>query len=151
MKITVKPFEDLTLSEFHDLVQLRIEVFILEQQCLYQELDGDDPKARHVLVYDDQGNLAAYARLFARGIKGEEASIGRVITSPRHRSQGYGDVLMGESIRVLSSLGEMPIRISAQRYAQGFYARHGFVPTAKAPYLEDNIPHLEMILQEEVK
>ena len=143
MNTVIKSFNELTLKELYNILQLRVEVFILEQECLYQDLDGYDDKAYHVQVYEGD-ELAAYARLFVSGIKYPAASIGRVITSPRYRSRGYGDVLMEESIKMLESLGETHIMLSSQSYAQKFYERHLFNRTDKESYLEDDIPPVEM-------
>lgn len=143
MKVVIKSFEELSVRELYDIIQLRVEVFILEQTCFYQDLDGHDDKARHVLIMEGE-KIAAYARVFVSGIKYPVASIGRVITSPEYRGKGYGDVLMKESIRCAEDLGEDHIMLSSQSYAQDFYKRHGFRRTSRAPYLEDDIPHVEM-------
>lgn len=143
MVSVIKSFNELTLKELYDILQLRVEVFILEQSCLYQDLDGYDEQADHVMIFEGD-ELAAYARIFRSGIKYPAASIGRVITSPRFRGKGYGDILMEESIRVLLNLDENHIMLSSQSYAQKFYAKHGFLRTDRASYLEDDIPHVEM-------
>ena len=143
MKVVVKPFDALSVKELYDIIQLRVEVFILEQTCLYQDLDGNDDKAYHVQILEGD-DIAAYARVFRSGIKYPAASIGRVITSPKYRGKGYGDILMKESIRCAEELGETHIMLSSQSYAQEFYRRHGFKRTTRDPYLEDDIPHVEM-------
>ncbi|MBO1265748.1 GNAT family N-acetyltransferase [Proteiniclasticum sp. SCR006] len=143
MKVVVKPFDALSVKELYDIIQLRVEVFILEQTCLYQDLDGNDDKAYHVQIVEGD-DIAAYARVFRSGIKYPAASIGRVITSPKYRGKGYGDILMKESIRCAEELGETHIMLSSQSYAQEFYARHGFKRTSRESYLEDDIPHVEM-------
>lgn len=143
MKVVVKPFDALSVKELYDIIQLRVEVFILEQTCLYQDLDGNDDKAYHVQILEGD-EIAAYARVFRSGIKYPAASIGRVITSPKYRGKGYGDLLMKESIRCAEELGETHIMLSSQNYAQEFYARHGFKRTSRESYLEDDIPHVEM-------
>jgi len=143
MVSVIKSFDELTLKELYDILQLRVEVFILEQSCLYQDLDGYDEKADHVLIFEGS-DLAAYARIFRSGIKYEAASIGRVITNPKYRGNGYGDILMKESIKALLDMDEHHIMLSSQSYAEGFYKKHGFVRTEKESYLEDDIPHVEM-------
>ncbi|WP_312654454.1 GNAT family N-acetyltransferase [Proteiniclasticum sp.] len=143
MVSVIKSFNELTLKELYDILQLRVEVFILEQNCLYQDLDGYDEKADHVMIMEGN-DLAAYARIFRSGIRYPAASIGRVITSPKYRGKGYGDLLMSESIRGLVKMGEEKIMLSSQSYAEGFYRKHGFKRTEKDPYLEDDIPHVEM-------
>jgi ElaA protein len=143
MKVLIKSFKELTTDELYKIIQLRIEVFILEQTCFYQDLDGYDDKAYHVQILEGD-ELAAYARVFKSGIKYPTASIGRVITSPDFRGKGYGDILMRESIRCAEGLEEHHIMLSSQSYAQKFYARHGFKRTDRESYLEDDIPHVEM-------
>jgi len=143
MKIVIKSFKELTTKELYNIIQLRIEVFILEQTCFYQDLDGYDDKAYHVQILEGD-EIAAYARVFKSGIKYPTASIGRVITSPKFRGKGYGDILMRESIRCAEGLEEHHIMLSSQSYAQEFYAKHGFKRTTRESYLEDDIPHVEM-------
>ena len=143
MKVVIRTFDELSVKELYDIIQLRVEVFILEQTCLYQDLDGNDDKAYHVQILEGD-ELAAYARVFKSGIKYPVASIGRVITSPKYRGKGYGDILMKESIKCVEELGEHHIMLSSQSYAQDFYAKHGFRRTSRESYLEDDIPHVEM-------
>lgn len=143
MKVVIKSFTELTTEELYKIIQLRIEVFILEQTCFYQDLDGYDDKAYHVQILEGD-EIAAYARVFKSGIKYPTASIGRVITSPKFRGKGYGDILMKESIRCAEGLEEHHIMLSSQSYAQEFYAKHGFKRTTRESYLEDDIPHVEM-------
>lgn len=144
MDIKIKPFDKLTVKELYDLLKLREEVFILEQNILYPDLDDTDQSAFHVMVTEDD-KMVAYARVFPKGIKYKEASIGRVVTSPAVRGKGYGIPLMESAMDYLITLGEDKIIISAQAYAKAYYAKFGFKPTDKEPYLEDGIPHLEMI------
>lgn len=143
MHYEIKPFHELTVPELYDLLHLREKVFIVEQNCPYQDLDYTDQKAHHVLLYEG-GVLAAYTRIFRKGIKYKEASIGRVVTSPTHRSKGYGEIVMKISMEALARLGEDHIVLSSQAYAEKFYAKLGFRRTSKEPYLEDDIPHVEM-------
>jgi ElaA protein len=139
-----KPFDGLSLHELYALLQLRSAVFVVEQQCAFQDLDGSDAQAHHLLGYAG-GELLAYARCFDRGIKFAEASIGRVITRATVRGTGLGHVLMRECIaRVCAQWGEQPIRIGAQARLERFYRSHGFA-TASAPYDEDGIAHIEML------
>ena len=143
MRYEFKPFHELTVSELYDLLHLREKVFIVEQECPYQDLDYTDQKAVHVLLYEGK-ELAAYTRIFQRGIKYSEASIGRVVTSPSHRGKGYGALVMKASMEALRKMGENHIVLSSQAYAEKFYERLGFKRTEKEPYLEDEIPHVEM-------
>jgi ElaA protein len=119
-------------------------VFVLEQQCLYQDMDNQDHHAHHLLGTQD-GILLACARLFAPGQRCEEASIGRVATAMACRRTGAGKRLMEEAIEAVSRLwGPVPIRIGAQKYLQAFYESFGF-QRAGEDYLEDGIPHLPML------
>ena len=147
MHTIIKPYKDLTLDELYEIMKLRIEVFINEQDCNYQDLDGTDHLADHVMVMEN-GTLVAYARLFTSGIKYREAAIGRVITKKTSRGTNLGVHLMKESMKFLSEHGEKEIKLSAQVYAEGFYEKLGFQRTSKVPYQEDNIPHVEMIYKE---
>ena len=123
---------------------LREEVFIVEQKCLYQDADGRDLLAQHLLGYRGT-ELIAYARVLPGGTRFPEISIGRVLTSPRARRSGAGRALMEEAIaRIGRQHGPSPIRISAQAYLEKFYASLGFVRVSDS-YLEDGIPHYEML------
>lgn len=141
----IKPFEELTTAELYAILRLRSEVFIIEQNCAYQDLDNSDQKALHLMGTDDGGQLLAYTRIFAPGIKFTEASIGRVVTSPLARGKGAGRELMERSISELQQhYGVIPIKIGAQQYLQRFYTSLGFEQTSDT-YLEDGIPHIEML------
>jgi ElaA protein len=138
------PFSALTTLELYELLQLRSEVFVLEQACAFQDLDGADTEAMHLLG-ERSGRLAAYARCFAAGVKFAEASIGRVVTHASARGGGIGHVLMKEAVdRLQAHWGPQPIRIGAQARLEKFYEQHGFVQNGE-PYIEDGIPHIEML------
>lgn len=142
---TLKAWAELSPAELYDLLQLRSEVFVVEQQCAFQDIDGHDQRAQHLLAYAATGELAAYARLFGPGITYPEVSIGRVVTSPRHRRGGAGRELMRRAIEGCAQLyGPQPIRIGAQQYLQVFYESFGFRQQG-AGYLEDGIPHIYML------
>ncbi|MHB1248648.1 MAG: GNAT family N-acetyltransferase, partial [Polaromonas sp.] len=137
-------FDALTSAELYDLLQLRSEVFVVEQGCIFQDMDGADAQAMHLLGRAT-GQLVAYARCFAAGAKFPEASIGRVVTRGSRRGGGAGHALLQQAIAcLLRQWGPQPIRIGAQARLEPFYARHGFVKIG-APYLEDGIPHVEML------
>lgn len=137
-------FDELTTRELYALLQLRSEVFVLEQACAFQDLDGADDQAMHLLG-TLQGQLVAYARCFGPGQKYAEASIGRVVTRGTTRGSGAGHVLMRQAIASLAQhWGEQAIRIGAQARLEQFYRQHGFTPSG-APYIEDGIPHIEML------
>lgn len=141
----IKSFEELTTAELYAILRLRSEVFIIEQNCAYQDLDNSDQQALHLMGMDDTGQLLAYTRIFAPGIKFTEASIGRVVTSSLARGKGAGRELMERSILELQQhYGKIPIKIGAQQYLQRFYTSLGFEQTSDM-YLEDGIPHIEML------
>jgi ElaA protein len=137
-------FDDLTPREVHDLFQLRVAVFVLEQNCPFQDVDGADLDAWHLLG-TAEGALRAYARLLKPGAKFVEASIGRVITSQEARGTGLGRTLMAEAVRRAGELWPgQPIRIGAQARLERFYESFGF-RKASDEYIEDGIPHIEML------
>ena len=139
----IKRFEALTAIELYNLLQLRSEVFVVEQNCVYQDIDYKDQKALH-LIGEDNGQTVAYARLFKPKDYFEEASIGRVVVKPSYRAKKLGHILMREAIYFMKhQLGETKITISAQLYLKSFYESHGFIQTSEM-YLEDDIPHIEM-------
>ena len=137
-------FDALSLHELHDLLQLRAEVFVVEQQCAFQDLDGTDGQAVHLLGV--QGHqLVAYARCFAPGIKFTQASLGRVVTRQSARGVGLGHALVEKAMDSMGALwGPQTIRIGAQAHLKNFYSGHGFVDVGR-PYREDGIDHLEML------
>ncbi len=146
-------FADLTPHQLYELLQLRSDVFVMEQACAFQDMDGFDHLAVHLLgtavqptAVEGQGTpLIAYARLFPAGIKFAEASIGRVITRDTVRGTGLGHVLIREAIASVAALwGVQPIRIGAQARLTGYYRQHGFVEVGPL-YLEDNIDHQDML------
>jgi ElaA protein len=142
---TIKPFSDLTLTELYTLLQLRSEVFVVEQTCAFQDIDGQDQAAYHLLGHSESGELVAYTRLFAAGISYPEASIGRVVVSPKARRYGLGRELLQQSIAAVETLfGPQPIQIGAQLYLKDFYESFGFQQHGEG-YLEDGIPHIHMI------
>lgn len=144
MEVREKYFQDLNTQELYDLLALRSAVFVVEQDCVYQDLDYKDQKALHLLGYI-QGELVAYTRIFAPGDYFENASIGRVIVAKTHRSKQLGHAIMRASITALLKRHEVSqIDISAQSYLERFYEFHGFKSTGEE-YLEDGIPHKKMI------
>ncbi|WP_316831898.1 GNAT family N-acetyltransferase [Pedobacter aquatilis] len=145
-KYIIKAFSEFSIEELYHVLRLRNEVFIVEQNCPYQDLDDKDQRSLHLLYYvDDQ--LAAYTRLLPQGISYEDISIGRVLTSAAHRGIGLGKKLMEASIAgCYEKFGPSPIRISAQLYLLKFYQSLGFEKIGE-PYDEDGIPHIEMVKQ----
>lgn len=143
LKWKIKRFETLSVSELYDLLQLRSEIFVVEQNCVYQDVDGKDQKALH-LIGEDNGKMVAYARLFKPKDYFDEASIGRVVVKETYREKKIGHILMHEAIHaVKTEFHETNITISAQLYLKKFYESHGFIQTSET-YLEDDIPHIEM-------
>ncbi|MGL4576048.1 MAG: GNAT family N-acetyltransferase [Burkholderiaceae bacterium] len=139
--------DDLSPRDVYDLLALRNEVFGLEQNCVYQDADGIDIAAWHLLGRDASGTLAAYSRVVDAGAKFAEVSIGRVVTKATHRGTGLGKILMREGMqRCAHALGHQAIRISAQAHLEAFYNTFGFIRTSEN-YLEDGIPHVEMLYQ----
>ncbi len=140
-----KHYKDLSLDELHDLVSLRIEVFVVEQNCPYQELDGKDKIAFHQIGRDDQGKILATTRILGPGVSYAEVSVGRVVVSEKIRGRGIAHEMMEKSKEfIVSEYGEVPVRISAQEHLEKYYGQHKFVSTGKK-YLEDGIPHIEML------
>jgi ElaA protein len=140
----LKKFNELSLNELHDLLTLRSEVFVVEQDCVYLDIDGKDKQAQHILGFENK-TLVAYARIFEKGvIYSEYASIGRVVVSQSHRSQNIGHQLMTNSIQFIENK-KNKIKISAQSHLEKFYNQHGFQKVGKE-YLEDGIPHIAMII-----
>jgi ElaA protein len=144
MTFLLKPFDDLTPKELYKILQLRNEVFIVEQNCPYQDCDNKDLYAWHLMATEED-KLLAYSRLLPPGISYSESSIGRIVSSPSARKTGIGKKLMLESIEQIKNLFQTDIiRIGAQLYLQKFYESFGFEKDSDI-YLEDNIPHIIML------
>ncbi|MCG2793853.1 MAG: GNAT family N-acetyltransferase [Weeksellaceae bacterium] len=145
----IKTFSELTTQELYAIIKARINVFVIEQNCPYPDLDGYDQKAIHLWA-ENQGEVLAYCRIFDRGIKYPETSIGRVVTTENVRGTGLGKQLIQFALEVIENrLGTSEVRISAQDYLLDFYAAFGFEDTGKK-YLEDEIPHTEMLRKQKV-
>lgn len=144
IKWTLKQFDELTPAELYAVIRLRNEVFVVEQNCVFQDADNKDPYCRHFMGWEN-GQLLAYTRIVPEGVSYDEPSIGRVVTSPSARGRGLGKELMERSISELYALfGRRPIRIGAQLYLLEFYRSLGFEPQGSV-YLEDDIEHIEMV------
>ncbi|CCV64575.1 Acetyltransferase, GNAT family [Alteracholeplasma palmae J233] len=136
-----KSFKELTINELYDILKLRSEIFILEQNCAYQDLDDVDKRAEHYFILNDKSEVISYARFIPENIKYETASIGRVVTKKEARKNGYSKRIIEEMIRD----HKQQITISAQVQAQPFYEKIGF-KTVGNIYLEDDIPHIKMTI-----
>jgi ElaA protein len=144
MKFITKTFSELTTDELYAILQLRSEVFVVEQDCVYQDLDFKDQKSLHVLGFKED-KIIAYTRIFKPGDYFKEASIGRVVVKDSERKYGYGHDLMKASIKAVKNhFNTSEITISAQVYLTKFYNSHGFNKVSDE-YLEDGIPHIEML------
>jgi ElaA protein len=142
---SIKAFNELSVNELYDIFRLRMEVFVVEQNCPYQDADGKDQHASHLMGRNSKEELIAYARIFPGGISFNEVSIGRVITSGKARGMGAGKMLMEKAITFCHLIfGNQPVRIGAQSYLIKFYKSFGFEVVSEE-YLEDNIPHVEML------
>jgi ElaA protein len=139
-----KKFDELTPTELYAILQLRNEVFVVEQNCVFQDADGKDEYCYHLMCWDEK-KLVAYTRLVPPGISYVESSIGRVVNSPSIRGKGLGKDLMLRSIQLTNSLfnADNQIKIGAQLYLKRFYESVGFVQSGDV-YLEDGISHIEM-------
>ncbi|MFC0603453.1 GNAT family N-acetyltransferase [Winogradskyella pulchriflava] len=144
LAIYTKTFDELTSKALYDVLQLRSEVFVVEQNCVYQDIDGKDQKALHILGYKGE-KLVAYTRVFKSGDYFENASIGRVVVKENERQHNYGYDIMKASIEAIKQhYNETKIKISAQTYLKHFYNNLDFFEVGEE-YLEDGIPHIAMI------
>jgi ElaA protein len=143
MELCVKTFDELTADELYDLLALRTAVFVVEQQCPYQDADGLDRQALHVWLRDENG-IRAYLRVMDRGVCGDEVRIGRVIAVERR--QGLGSRVLAAGIKAAKErFRAETIAVEAQVYAKGLYEKQGF-RTVSEEFLEDGIPHVKMVL-----
>jgi len=143
MQIIVKPFDQLSLEELYQLLQLRSEVFIVEQDCAYQDVDGKDNVALHLMGYEGK-ILVAYARIFPPGSYFDKASVGRVVVKDTHRGKALGIQLMQAAMDTIKKeYNTSEISLSAQTYLKKFYIDIGFQAVGEE-YLEDGIPHILM-------
>jgi ElaA protein len=140
-----KNFDELTIRELYAILQLRSEVFVVEQHCVYQDIDNKDPKSFHLMAFDGDV-LVAYSRVLPPGLSFKETSIGRVITNANYRGKGIGITLIEKAItNAISTFASKEIKIGAQLYLKKFYEQFGFVQTSEM-YLEDEIEHIDMLL-----
>ena len=144
MDFIIKEFEELTAAELYAILRLRSEVFVVEQNCVFLDMDNKDPQCRHLMLWKEN-TLAGYTRLVPPGVSYTEPSIGRVVTSPSVRKEGAGKMIMVKSIEeIYKHYGQTSIRIGAQLYLQSFYESFGFIKS-NGIYDEDGIDHIEMV------
>ncbi|MGQ3054603.1 MAG: GNAT family N-acetyltransferase [Roseateles sp.] len=144
MRWTCLRFDELSVQQLYDVLALRSQVFVVEQNCVFLDIDGLDPQTLHLLGSGDEGVLKAYARLIPPGLKSTDALIGRVVTSPAARHGGIGRALMTEAVAQCEQRWRgQAITLHAQAHLERFYASFGFVRVGE-PYMEDGIPHQEM-------
>lgn len=144
MDLVVKRFEELSLEELYQILQVRVAVFVVEQNCAYQEIDDKDLYSYHVFLKDDRG-IQAYLRVIDKGVSFEEVSIGRVLTLKREC--GLGNRILLDGIKVAKEkMNADKIKIEAQSYAKEFYKKAGFKQVSEE-FLEDGIPHIQMVLE----
>lgn len=145
----IKAFDQLSLQELYTILTLRTNIFVVEQACPYPEVDGKDPNCLHLLGTIN-GELVAYLRILPAGLSYDEVSIGRVVIKPSHRGKGLGRPMMEQAIHYITNeWKESQIKIGAQAYLEKFYQSLGFKPVSEV-YLEDDIPHLDMLYSKPV-
>jgi ElaA protein len=143
MNFQIKTFKELNTTELYNILQLRSEVFVVEQDCVYQDIDFKDQKSLHVFAYKND-KIIAYTRVFKPGDYFENSSIGRVVVADAERKHGFGHDLMKASIKAIKeNYNADLITISAQKYLKKFYEAHQFIQVGEE-YLEDGIPHIRM-------
>lgn len=146
MNFTLKTFQQLTNIELYNILKERTEVFVVEQNCPYPEVDGKDVQSYH-LFREEKGEIIAYLRILPPGVSYEELSIGRVLVKKAYRGQKLAQQLMTEALHFIhNELKEPTVKIQAQEYLSQFYESFGFEAISEV-YLEDNIPHIDMILK----
>ena len=141
--VIIKSFEELNKAELYQIIQLRIAVFIVEQDCPYPDLDDMDQDAQHLWI-EDAGEIVCYLRVNPAGSRFLEPSLGRIVTKKSHRNRGLAEKLIKKAIDLVCEKESRAIRISAQCYLEKYYEKFGFIK-ASEEYLEDDIPHIEML------
>lgn len=144
MEWNIKRFDQLSLQELYEILRLRCEVFVAEQNCPYEDIDGKDMSAYHVFALDPEGHVCACLRVLDSGQTFPERSIGRVLVGRAYRGSGLAREMLDTAISFIQKSGKEKIRIEAQSYLKDFYRHAGFIPSSR-PYLEDGIEHIEMI------
>lgn len=144
--IICKKFNELTLEELYEILKLRSEVFVVEQNCIYNDIDGKDLTSSHIMIKEN-GKIKAYLRALQPGVSYEDASLGRVLVSPDARGKGYAKAIVTKGVEyILNNFNTTKITIGAQEYLKNFYSEIGFKPISEI-YDEDGIPHLDMTFE----
>lgn len=144
-KPVILPYSELTVNDLHDMLALRAAVFVVEQNCVYQDIDGKDKKAFHLIARTEVGKLVGTLRILEPGVSYSEVSIGRVASHPDHRHEKLGHLMMKTAMEFITATWKNEnVRISAQSHLCDFYSKYDFKKTGKE-YLEDDIPHAEML------
>lgn len=147
MEVKIVPFSRLSLTELYEILKIRSEIFVLEQECIYIDPDGKDPEALH-LIATEENEIIGTARIFAPGVKHEEASFGRLGITDSYRERGYAHELVSEIHSYIKhEYGNVSIRIEAQSHLRAFYSRHGYQADGAA-FILDDIEHVEMVRPE---
>ncbi|MBR4866728.1 MAG: GNAT family N-acetyltransferase [Clostridia bacterium] len=148
MELVIKHYTELTPTELYEILRVRSAVFVVEQNCVFLDMDGKDAKAYHVTLWDN-GEILAYLRVLEKGVTFDEVAIGRVLTTIR--GKGYANIILEAGIKTaVERFGARVIKLEAQTYARGVYEKHGFRQSSDE-FLEDGIPHIEMTLDIERK
>lgn len=144
--VICKKFNELTLEELYEILKLRSEVFVVEQKCIYNDIDGKDLTSSHIMIKEN-GKIKAYLRALQPGVSYEDASLGRVLVSPDARGKGYAKIIVTKGVEyILNNFNTTKITIGAQEYLKNFYSEIGFKPISEV-YDEDGIPHLDMTFE----
>ncbi|WP_330111865.1 GNAT family N-acetyltransferase [Cetobacterium somerae] len=144
--VICKKFNELTLEELYEILKLRSEVFVVEQNCIYNDIDGKDLTSSHIMIKEN-GKIKAYLRALQPGVSYEDASLGRVLVSPDARGKGYAKTIVTKGVEyILNNFNTTKITIGAQEYLKNFYSEIGFKPISEV-YDEDGIPHLDMTFE----
>lgn len=139
-----KHYNDLSINEFHDIIALRVKVFVVEQNCPYQEVDGKDKNSYHLICRNEKEEIVGTLRILPKSLVYEDIGLGRIVLDKSERGQQKGHQMMKEALAFCKAkFSDAPIYLSGQKHLEKFYNKHNFISTGKE-YLEDNIPHVEM-------
>lgn len=143
-ELCVRKFHELSVDDLYNFLKLRVDVFVVEQDCPYPDLDDMDQEATHLFYKLPNGKIIGYLRILNKGVSCSEMAIGRVLVHHDYRKFKLGSKIINDAISYIESIGEISIRLSAQQHLKKFYCRLGFEQVSDM-YLEDNIPHIEML------